>query len=66
MGKRGDQAVRLAQELVDILVVQHHSAIVAAVSKLLSALARQQGKRFMVIDGASTAILLRSYGKLAS
>ena len=66
MGKRGDQAIRLAQEPVDILIVQHHNQIVPAVRHLMSAIARSSGKQYMVIDGATTAILLRSYNKLLS
>jgi hypothetical protein len=65
MGKRGDQALRLAHEPVDLFVVQHHDAVDAAVRNLLSALARQHGKRFMVIDGAATATILRAFDKLA-
>jgi len=64
MGKRGDQAIRLAHESVDIYVVQHHGAIAAAVKQLLSALARGNQRRFMVIDGETTATILREYGKL--
>ena len=64
MGKRGDQGLRLFHEPADLLVVQHHDAVSAAVRNLMSALARQHGKRFMIIDGASTAAILAAYGHL--
>jgi len=64
MGKRGDQALRLAQEPADLLVVQHHNAVTAPVRNLLSAVARQFGKRFMVLDGAATAMIFRAYKQL--
>lgn len=64
MGKNGDQAIRLAHESVDLYVVQHHDAIAAAVSNLLSALARSHQRHFMVIDGETTATILRAYDKL--
>jgi hypothetical protein len=64
MGKRGDQALRLAQEPADLLVVQHHNTIAAAVRNLLSAIARERGKRYTVIDGETTAVILREYDKL--
>jgi hypothetical protein len=64
MGKRGDQAIRLATEPADVLVVQHHAAIGADVRNLLAALARRYAKRYMVIDGEITALILREYGQL--
>jgi hypothetical protein len=64
MGKNGDQALRLAHESVDLYVVQHHGPIAAAVKNLMSALARTHQRRFMVIDGETTATILREYDKL--
>lgn len=64
MGVRGDQAIRLVSDPADLIVVQHHDSIVAAVRNLLSALARMHRRHFMVIDGESTATILREYGKL--
>jgi hypothetical protein len=66
MGKNGDQAVRLADEPADLLVVQHHNYVTQPVRHVLSALCRERGKRFMVIDGATTALILRAYKKLPS
>jgi hypothetical protein len=66
MGTNGDQALKLAEEPADVLIVQHHAAIAADVRHLLSAIARQHGKRFVVIDGESTAVILRTYGKLGA
>jgi hypothetical protein len=64
MGKRGDQALRLATEPADVFAVQHHGPIAADVRNLLSALARQHRRRFMVIDGETTACILQEYGHL--
>lgn len=66
MGKNGDQAIRLAHESVDLYVVQHHDAIAAPVKNLLSALARANQRRYMVIDGETTAVILREYGHLSA
>lgn len=64
MGKRGDRVLRLTSERADLLVVQHHDNIASTVTHLLSALAVQERCRFMVIDGVTTAALLKAYGKL--
>jgi hypothetical protein len=64
MGKRGDQAIRLAGEPADLLVVQHHDKIEPAVRHLMTALARDRGKRFMIIDGQATTQILKAYNKL--
>lgn len=66
MGTRGDQGLKLAQEPVDLLAVQHHGPIGADVRNLLSALARMHTRRFMVIDGETTAAILSAYRKLPS
>lgn len=66
MGKNGDQALRLVHESVDLYVVQHHDAVAAEVKNLLSALARANQRRFMVIDGEATALILREYGHLST
>jgi hypothetical protein len=64
LGKRGDQAVRLADEPADLLVIQHHGEIDPMVRRQLQALAQARGKRFMVLDGQATARLLKAYDKL--
>jgi hypothetical protein len=64
MGRNGDQGIRLAQEPADLLVVQHHRRVTPAVRALMSALARANGKRFAVLDGTVTAMVLGAYKKL--
>ena len=66
MGVRGDQGLKLAQEPADLFVVQHHDQIGADVRSLLSALARAHMRRYVVIDGESTAAILGAYGKLGT
>lgn len=62
MGKNGDQGLRLAQEPCDLLIVQHYREIDSAVRNLMSAVARNSGKRFCIIDGAETARIFRDKG----
>lgn len=64
MGSRADQAIRLASEPADLLVVQHHGKIEPAVRHLMTALARDRGKLFMILDGQTTATILGAYNKL--
>jgi hypothetical protein len=63
MGANGDQALRMATLPVHVFVVQHHSAIKAAVITMLRALARQERKHFMVIDGVRTIQILKANGE---
>lgn len=65
MGKNGDQALRLAQEPAELLVVQHWREIDPQVRKLMRALvAEHLGQRmFCLIDGADTWRILKAYGK---
>jgi hypothetical protein len=65
MGKNADQGLRLADEPAELMVVQHHREIDSQVANLMSSLARSRGKRFMVIDGADTAQILRDRGGVA-
>jgi hypothetical protein len=62
MGKNGDQGQRLFHESIDLAVVQYHGEIVAAVRSLMADIARFRGKRFMILDGTQTAIILEAYG----
>jgi hypothetical protein len=64
MGKNGDQGQRLFHESIDLAVVQYHGEIVPAVRSLMEDLARSRGKRFMILDGVQTALILSSYGFL--
>lgn len=61
MGKNGDQAIRLAEEPAELMVVQHHGYVVQPVRRLMQALARERAKKFMVLDGADTTRILRAY-----
>ena len=62
MGKNGDQGQRLFHESIDLAVVQYHGEIAPAVRSLMEDLARSRGKRFMILDGFQTAIILNAYG----
>jgi hypothetical protein len=62
MGKNADQGLRLFHESIDIAVVQYHGGIEAAVKNLMEALARSRGRRFMLLDGATTARIFEAYG----
>jgi hypothetical protein len=62
MGKNGDQGQRLFHESIDLAVVQYYREIVPAVRSLMEDLARSRGKRFMILDGFQTAIILNAYG----
>lgn len=64
MGSNGDQGLRLAGEDADLMVVQHHAAIAADVRNLMRILARHYRRRYMIIDGETTARILRAYDKL--
>lgn len=62
MGKNGDQGQRLFHESIDLAVVQYHGEIAPAVRSLMEDLARSRGKRFMILDGFQTALILSAYG----
>jgi hypothetical protein len=66
MGKRGDQLIRAFDEPVDMVVVQHCSAIANSVVRTAEALAYdlRRPRRYCIIDGADTAQILRAYDKL--
>lgn len=65
MGSRGDQALRLMTEPVELAVVQHCHQVDSLVRALMRSLAAQYlGRRmFCIIDGADTWRILKAYGK---
>lgn len=44
--------------------MQHHERIDPSIRQLMTALARERGKRFMILDGQATAQILKAYSKL--
>lgn len=66
LGKNGDQIERLTTEPVDVLVVQHNDRISAPVVHMAETFAHdmRNPRRFMIMDGAITAAILRDYGHL--
>lgn len=64
MGQNGDQAIRLFSEPADVMVVQHCSAIAESVRHLMDALATAHRRRYVLIDGDSTARILSTAGHL--
>ncbi|WP_024287145.1 hypothetical protein [Cellulomonas sp. KRMCY2] len=66
LGKNGDQIERLATEPVELLVVQHNDAISAPVVHMAETFAydMRNPRRFMIMDGLATAMILRDYGHL--
>lgn len=66
MGKRGDQLVRAFEEPADLIVVQHCNEIASSVVRLAEALAYdlRRPRRYCIIDGADTALILKAHGKL--
>lgn len=66
LGSNGDQIERLTTEDSDLLIVQHNNAITAAVVNLAAAFANDMRKprRYMILDGEATAMILRDYNKL--
>ena len=59
MGKNGDQAMRLFNEAVDVMIVQHCGPIAPTVWDLMEALAIKYQKRYMVLDYKATIRILR-------
>jgi hypothetical protein len=68
MGKRGDQLLRVFDEPVDLVVIQHVNKIANTIVRYAEALAynAKAPRRFCVIDGGDTAHILKTYGKLPS
>jgi hypothetical protein len=64
LGSRGDQIVRLFSEPADVLVIQHYREITTPVISMMEAHAHdsRNPRRFMVLDGADTARILRAQG----
>jgi hypothetical protein len=66
MGKRGDQLIRAFDEPVDLIVVQHCNKIETSVVRNAEGLAydARRPRRYCIIDGNDTALILKTYGKL--
>ncbi|THF50756.1 hypothetical protein [Allorhizobium terrae] len=66
MGKRGDQLVRVFDEPVNLVVVQHWNKIANSVVRIAEALAYdpRQPRQYCIIDGLETAHILKAYGRL--
>ena len=66
LGKNNDQIYRLAQEPVDVLILQHCHEILPAVRATLRAFAVQpsRARRYCLIDGRDSLWLLQAYGLL--
>ncbi len=66
LGKRGDQLMRAFDEPVDLVVVQHCNKIANTVVRQAEALAYdpRHPRRYCILDGADTAVILRAHGKL--
>ncbi|HRK63503.1 MAG TPA: hypothetical protein PLN53_03865 [Terricaulis sp.] len=66
LGKRGDQLIRAFDEPVQLIVVQHCDKIANTVVRQAEALAYdpRNPRRYCIIDGAETAIILKAHGKL--
>lgn len=64
LGSRGDQIVRLFNEPADVLVIQHYREITTPVISMMEAHAHdsRNPRRFMILDGADTARILRAQG----
>ncbi len=62
LGSRGDQIVRLFSEPADVLVLQHYREITTAVISMMETHAHdcRRPRRFMILDGADTARIIRS------
>jgi hypothetical protein len=62
LGSRGDQIVRLFSEPADVLVLQHYREITTPVISMMEAHAHdsRNPRRFMILDGADTARILRA------
>jgi hypothetical protein len=68
LGSRGDQIVRLFSEPADVLVVQHYREITTPVISMMEAHAHdsRNPRRFMILDGADTARILRAQGAFST
>jgi hypothetical protein len=66
MGKRGDQLVRVFDEPVELIVVQHCHKIANTVVRLAESLAMDihRPRRYCILDGEATVRILKAYGKL--
>jgi hypothetical protein len=66
MGKRGDQLVRVFDEPVELVVVQHCHKIANSVVRIAESLAMdvRRPRRYCILDGADTVRILKAYGKL--
>lgn len=66
LGANGDQIERLTTDASDVIVVQHNRAITAAVVNMAAAFAydMRNPRRYMILDGMATAMVLRDYGHL--
>jgi hypothetical protein len=66
MGKRGDQLIRAFEEPVELIVVQHCNKIENTIVRMTESLAYdpRRPRRYCIIDGAETAQILSTYGKL--
>lgn len=66
MGKQGDQLIRAFDEAADLIVVQHCNQIANSVVRMAESLAYdlRRPRRYCIIDGADTALILKAYGKL--
>lgn len=67
LGKNGDQITRLAKTTADLLVVQHCHVITSQVDHMLNAYAMNphNPRRYTMIDGYTTARILRHFGHLS-
>jgi hypothetical protein len=68
LGSRGDQIVRLFTEPADVLVIQHYREITTPVISMMEAHAHdsRNPRRFMILDGADTARILRAKGAFST
>lgn len=66
LGSNGDQIERLTTEPAELIVVQHNDAITAPVVNLASAFANdmRNPRRYMIMDGHLTAMILRDHALL--
>jgi hypothetical protein len=66
MGKRGDQLVRVFDEPVELIVVQHCSKIANSVVRIAESRAMdiRRPRRYCILDGEDTVRILKAYGKL--
>lgn len=65
MGKRGDQLVRVFDEPVELVVIQHCNKIANTVVRIAESLAMdvRRPRRYCIMDGADTVRLLKAYRK---